>query len=107
VSDPGCNVRLTYTFEGGEVIHLVDNHPCQLLAENELRTRLLPTISGSFLVPGELRKHYGGILLSRYVDSVDCEPGLSPRNGELYLEFSNPEVEIDVYLLTNRDQIIL
>lgn len=105
-SNPECQVRLYYEFEG-EMINLVDSLPCQLISENELKTRILPTISGSYLTSREERKQYGGIMMSKYVDSMDCEPGLSPRNGELYLEFSDSEVEIEVYLLTNRDHIIL
>jgi hypothetical protein len=106
ISQPDCQVRLYYEFEG-EVINLVDSHPCEILAENELRTRMLPTLSGSFLTPGETRRGYGGIMLSKYMDSVDCEPGLSPRNGELYLEFSDPEIEVEIFLLTNRDHIVI
>jgi hypothetical protein len=106
VSNPDCNVRLYYEFEG-ESINLVDAHPCQILSDNELRTRILPTLSGGFLTPTETRKEYGGIMLSKYMDSMDCEPGLSPRNGELYLEFSDSEIEIEIFLLTNRDHIVI
>jgi hypothetical protein len=106
ISNPSSRVRLFYEFEGAECIDIVDWHSAALLSEMELRTRIIPTTTGSFLTNCDGRKGYGGILLSRYVDSHDCESGLSPRNGELYLEFSDRESILNIYLLTNRDFVI-
>lgn len=106
VSNPDCQVRLVYQFDL-ETISLVDFHPSTILSDIELRTKVLPTTSGSFLTPRDQRLNYGCIMLSRYVDSVDCEPGLTPRNGDLVLEFDLPGLEIQAWLLTSKDVIVI
>ena len=99
-------VGLEYRFEGDRSVSLVDIHPSAILSELDLRTRIIPTTSGSFLTPRETRADLGGFLCSKYVDSVDCEPGISPRNGELILTLRggiHKEDVLGIYLLTSRD----
>lgn len=106
VDDPGVELAISYSFDGTEKIYLTNFHPSAILSDLELRTRILPTTTGGFLTNRDLRRNIGGILFSKYVDSMDCEPGVSPRNGELTIELSR-EVNIQVCLLTSRDCIIL
>jgi len=104
ISNPDASVKLEYHFEGGDnFLPLINFHPCAILSELELKQKILPTTSCSFLTSPELRKGYGGIMLSKYVDSLDCESGLSPRNGDLMLEFNKRDMSIEIYLLTSRD----
>ena len=105
------NRKVKLEFHGDRTVPLINFHPCAILSEIQLKTKILPTTSGSFLTDPSVRQGYGGIMLSKYVDSVDCEAGLSPRNGELILEFSNEyesnSEDIEVYLFTSRDAVII
>lgn len=104
ISNPEARVKLEYHFEGGDiVVSLINFHPCAILSELELKQKILPTTSGTFLTHPDLRRGYGGIMLSKYIDSLDCEAGLSPRNGDLILEFDKRDMSIEIYLLTSRD----
>jgi hypothetical protein len=103
---PDEDVGVFVEYEGGDYsTRLVDQFPAHLLAQLELRTKLLPTLGGSRYTPVSERPGYGGILFSRGVDSTDCEPGLTPRHGSLVLGFSR-KITPRVFLLTSRDVIL-
>lgn len=103
ISNPDAMVRLEYHLDGDIVIPLMNFHPCAILAEIELRQKILPSTSGTFLTNPESRGGHGGLLLTRYVDSLDCEAGLSPRCGDLILRFDKDEMDIEIYILCSRD----
>jgi hypothetical protein len=105
ISDPRAKVRLTYSFED-KVIPLINFHPSAILGELELRSKILPTTSGSFLTDPAQRVGMGGLMMTKYLDSLDCECGLSPRNGELRLEFDLGGMDIEIYLLVSRDSCV-
>jgi hypothetical protein len=97
-------VSVEYEF-GGDCVTLVDKIPAAVISQIELRGKILPTMGGSRYTPESERRGCGGILLSRTVDSSDCEPGLTPRNGSLALRFSE-ENTCSVFLLVSRDVIL-
>lgn len=100
------NVSVEYSFEGGRgPVSLVGPIPHDVLTETELRGRILPTTSCARYTPPEERRGYGAVLLSPSVDSTDCEPGVSPRNGILELRFSRP-VRARVVALTSKDFVV-
>ena len=99
-------VSVEYHYGLGRKINLVDPISVETLSELELKTKIIPTMSGSRYTPRSQRGGSGGILCSRHFDSQDCEPGITPRNGSLHLKFSQI-TSLRVYLLTSRDEILV
>lgn len=100
-------VSVEYHYELGRKINLVDPISVETLSELELKTKIIPTMSGSRYTPRSRRGGSGGVLFSRNFDSPDCEPGITPRNGSLHLKFNQTISSLRVYLLTSRDQILV
>jgi hypothetical protein len=104
---PPPEIGVGYAFDDPlrREIFLSDPLPEPALSELELRTKIIPTLSGSRYIPRSERGGRGGILFSRNADGLDCEPGLTPRNGTLFLSLSR-ETTLNVFLLTSRDVIL-
>lgn len=103
--DPLPEIGVGYAFDTGKEIFISDPLPEPLLSDIELKTKIIPTLGGSRYIPRSERGGRGGILFSRAVDSLDCEPGLTPRNGTLFLSLSR-ETTLHVFLLTSRDILL-
>lgn len=54
------NRKVKLEFHGDRTVPLINFHPCAILSEIELKTKILPTTSGSFLTNPSLREGYGG-----------------------------------------------
>lgn len=102
---PPPEIGVGYSFEPGCEIFISDLLPEPLLSELELKTKIIPTLGASRYIPRSERGGRGGILFSRAVDSLDCEPGLTPRNGTLFLSLSR-KTTLYVFLLTSRDILL-
>lgn len=99
-SDENVMVSLFYRFSGGE-LRFIDNLPQDLVSRTEFQ-RILPSmVGGSRSYTG---RKYGGYMFSTYFDDGDCSPGVTPRNGELYIEFSKP-VTFRTFVYSSRDWI--
>lgn len=94
------SVSISYRFSGGE-LKFIDNIPQDLVSKSEFGRMLGSMVRGSRSYTG---RNYGGYLFSSYFDDGDCSPGLTPRNGELYIEFSKP-IFFRVYVYSSRDWI--
>ena len=99
-------VAVEYVFDGGKKIHLVDPIPQDILTEIELRTKIIPTMSGARYTPVSERRGNGAVMFSLTADSADCQPGITPRNGILNLKFNHPVGPLKILLLTSRDVIL-
>lgn len=102
---PSLEIGIGYTFDTQREIFLSDPLPEPLLSEVELRTKIIPGLGGSRYIPISERGGKGGVLFSRAVDTLDCEPGLTPRNGTLFLSLSR-KTTLHVFLLTSRDILL-
>lgn len=93
-------ISIGYEFDM-ERMFFVDSLPQSLVSRMELFGRILPSMSGGSMTPGSTR--FGGFLFSKYVDQLDCEPGVTPRNGKLFIEFERKIESLRIYLLTSKD----
>lgn len=99
-SDENVMVSLFYRFSGGE-LRFIDNLPQDLISRSEFQ-RILPSMVGGRR--SYTGRKYGGYMFSTYFDDGDCSPGVTPRNGELYIEFSKP-VTFRTFVYSSRDWI--
>lgn len=99
-SDENVMVSLSYRFSDGE-LRFIDSLPQDLVSKSEFQRYFPSMVGGSRSYTG---RKYGGYIFSTYFDDGDCSPGVTPRNGELYIEFSKP-VTFRTFVYSSRDWI--
>lgn len=95
------NVSVFYTYSEGN-LSFIDSMPQDLVSRIELE-RILPSMVGGSRVPRS--DNCGGYMFSTYFDDGDCSPGVTPRNGNLFIEFSKP-IKFRTYIYSSRDWVI-
>jgi hypothetical protein len=100
LDDTNVSVKLYYRFSDGDLV-FIDNLPQNLVSRSELARMVPSMVGGSRSYTG---RNYGGFMFSSYYDDGDCSPGITPRNGELMMEFSKP-VRFRTYVFSSRDWI--
>lgn len=100
LSEERVAVSLTYRCPDGE-LRFIDNLPHDLVSGSEFERMFPGMVGGSRSYTG---RRYGGYMFSSYFDDGDCSPGVTPRNGELLLEFS-PCTRFRVYVYSSRDWV--
>lgn len=94
------NVSIYYTFSDGS-LKFLDSLPQDLVSGMELE-RIFPSMVGGSRTKRDDR--YGCYMFSTYFDDGECSPGITPRNGNLVIEFSK-DVKFRAFVYSSRDWV--
>lgn len=98
----GVNVNIYYTFSEGS-LNFIDDLPQDLVSRMEFERLLSSMVCGSR--GGDHGGRCGCYMFSTYFDDGDCSPGVTPRNGNLFIEFSKP-IRFRLYVHSSRDWVM-